>query len=193
MGVSLAERLAREGRAVTLITPFATPAPYMQWTEEHQMMIPRLHALEVELVVGHAIDEVSPEGARGHLIEYPAQERTWTAGAIVLATGRVPDTQLYRTLQEDSDSLSSAGIEALYRIGDCVAPRPQVADAIFDGHRLAREIDSADPMKPLPWIRENRVLGTEDRDYDQIVGHGTPVQPCSAVHSHDVHTTGRTR
>jgi dimethylamine/trimethylamine dehydrogenase len=86
MGVSLAERLALEGRSVTLITPFATPAPYMQWTEEHQMMIPRLHELEVEMVVGHAIDEISPEGARGHLIEYPAQERTWPAGAIVLAT-----------------------------------------------------------------------------------------------------------
>ncbi|HEV7941448.1 MAG TPA: FAD-dependent oxidoreductase [Solirubrobacteraceae bacterium] len=191
MGVSLAERLALEGKAVTLITPFATPAPYMQWTEEHQTMIPRLHELDVELVVGHAIDEVSPEGARGHLIEYSAKERTWTAGAIVLATGRVPDTRLYRALQRDPDGLRSAGIEALYRIGDCVAPRPQVADAIFDGHRLAREIDSDDPMTPLPWIRENRVLGTGDRDYDQIIGHGTPVQPCSAIGSRDSDAAGR--
>ena len=36
------------------------------------------------------------------------------------------------------------GIEALYRIGDCVAPRI-IAEAIFDGHRLAREIDSENP------------------------------------------------
>jgi dimethylamine/trimethylamine dehydrogenase len=51
--------------------------------------------------------------------------------------------------------LEEAGIQALYRVGDCIAPRPQVADAIFDGHRLAREIDADDPATPLPWIREH--------------------------------------
>ena len=44
----------------------------------------------------------------------------------------------------------SEGIEAVYRIGDCVAPRI-IADAIFDGHRLAREIDSENPAVPLPY------------------------------------------
>jgi dimethylamine/trimethylamine dehydrogenase len=45
------------------------------------------------------------------------------------------------------------GIEALYRIGDCLAPRT-IAENIFDGHRLAREIDTPDPATPLPYIRE---------------------------------------
>jgi hypothetical protein len=39
------------------------------------------------------------------------------------------------------------------RIGDCVAPN-FISEAIFDGHRLAREIDSDDPAHPLPFIRE---------------------------------------
>jgi dimethylamine/trimethylamine dehydrogenase len=47
--------------------------------------------------------------------------------------------------------------EALYRIGDCVAPR-LVAEASYDGHRLAREIDSDDPATPLPYTRERIVL-----------------------------------
>jgi hypothetical protein len=43
--------------------------------------------------------------------------------------------------------------EALYRIGDCVAPR-MISEAIFDGHRLAREIDGADPARALSFARE---------------------------------------
>ena len=49
--------------------------------------------------------------------------------------------------------LRAAVLPALYRIGDCVAPR-LLADAIWDGHRLAREIDSSDPAMPLPHHRE---------------------------------------
>ncbi len=46
----------------------------------------------------------------------------------------------------------------MYRIGDCVAPRP-LADCIFDGHLvLAREIDTDDPSTPLPYIRELTVV-----------------------------------
>jgi dimethylamine/trimethylamine dehydrogenase len=61
----------------------------------------------------------------------------------------------------------NGGIE-LYRTGDCVAPR-LVTDCIFDGHRLAREIDSPNPAEPLPHIREHRILGATDEDYDNVV------------------------
>ncbi len=48
-------------------------------------------------------------------------------------------------------------MEAVHAIGDCVAPR-LIADAIFDGHRLAREIDSPDPSRPLPYLRERPLV-----------------------------------
>jgi dimethylamine/trimethylamine dehydrogenase len=38
-----------------------------------------------------------------------------------------------------------------------VAPRI-LADAIFDGHRLAREIDGEDPAVPRAWKRERAAL-----------------------------------
>lgn len=44
-----------------------------------------------------------------------------------------------------------------------------VADAVFDGHRLAREIDSEDPASHLPFVREIRVLGLREEDYDGVV------------------------
>ena len=53
------------------------------------------------------------------------------------------------------------GIEAVYVIGDAAAPR-MIVDSIFDGHRLAREIDSPHPAMPLPFIRERRLWGSTD-------------------------------
>ena len=50
----------------------------------------------------------------------------------------------------------AARLEAVYRTGDCVAPR-WLVDTVFDGHRLAREIDSPDPAVYLPTLRERVV------------------------------------
>jgi dimethylamine/trimethylamine dehydrogenase len=181
VGVSLAERLALEGKRVTYITPLASPGPYLSYTGEDQMMTPRLHELGIELFTGHVVGGISPSGANGHLREYPSKTVNWEADSVVLVTQRVPNDALYRDLGRDPALLHDAGIDAVYRVGDCVAPRQQVADAIFDGHRLAREIDSDDPMKPRPWIRENRVLGATDGSYDQIVGRDVPIRPSSEL------------
>ena len=36
-----------------------------------------------------------------------------------------------------------------------------IADAVFDGHRIAREFESENPQYPLPWIRERQIWGGE--------------------------------
>jgi dimethylamine/trimethylamine dehydrogenase len=168
MGVSLAERYAREGRRVVYVTPRNGVAPYMHHTGEDQLMIPLLVELGVELFRDHAVTGVEP-GVISGLPRIPGgQAVTWEADSIVLVTQRNPRSELYRTLKARSDEWSDAGIQAVYRAGDCVSPRPQVADAIFDGHRLAREIDSPDPATPLPWIREERFIGASDADYDAM-------------------------
>ena len=66
----------------------------------------------------------------------------------MLVTQRRSDDALYHALVADPGD-----VEGVYRVGDCVAPRI-LADAIFDGHRLAREIDQPDPAVALPWLRE---------------------------------------
>jgi len=78
------------------------------------------------------------------------------ADGIVLCTQRLSDDTLYHQLRADEQALRAQGVEALYRIGDCVAPR-LIADVIFDGHRLAREIDTNNPATPLPYKRERMV------------------------------------
>lgn len=82
----------------------------------------------------------------------------------VLVTQRYSDDGLYRALKADPAALEQAGIVAVHRIGDCYAPN-FIAEAIFSGHRLGREIDSTHPDRPLPFIRERRLLNPSDDDY----------------------------
>ena len=76
--------------------------------------------------------------------------------AVILVTSRASNDALYRELKGRSAEWAAQEIQDVYRIGDCHAPR-QALNAIFDGHRLAREFDSAHPQFPLPWIRERQV------------------------------------
>ena len=64
--------------------------------------------------------------------------------SVVLCTQRLSNDSLYRELKADPAALEREGIEALYLIGDAQAPR-MIVDSVFDGHRLAREIDSPNP------------------------------------------------
>ena len=64
---------------------------------------------------------------------------------VILVTSRTPEEAVYQELRRRPEALKQNGVEAVYRIGDCLAPRLYVADAIFDGHRLGREIDTANP------------------------------------------------
>ena len=75
------------------------------------------------------------------------------ADAVVLVTQRLSNDALYHELAQGERDF------ALYRTGDCVAPR-LIADVIFDGHRLAREIDTENPAVPLPYKRERSVMAT---------------------------------
>jgi dimethylamine/trimethylamine dehydrogenase len=79
------------------------------------------------------------------------------ADAVVLVTQRLSDDALWHELRSDPDALGREGVEVLHRIGDCVSPR-LIADAIFDGHRLAREIDRDDPAEWVPIRREGPLV-----------------------------------
>jgi dimethylamine/trimethylamine dehydrogenase len=97
-----------------------------------------------------------------HVFDEDGHERTWDADAVVLVTQRRSNEALYRELKDvvGFDALRQEGVDACYRIGDCVAPR-LIADCVFDGHRLAREIDSDNPEVPKPFLRERKVIERE--------------------------------
>jgi dimethylamine/trimethylamine dehydrogenase len=157
MGASLAEKLVRDGQRVTLVTPYPTVGPYMAFTTEAIYMHKLLRHLGVELVTEQVLGRIEAGAVTGGTPSHPARS-VWDADSVVLVTQRVSSDAIYRDLRSAPDRLEREGITGLYRIGDCIEPR-LIAECIFDGHRLAREIDSDDPAKPRATIRENLVLG----------------------------------
>ena len=125
--------------------------------------------LGIEVVPHHLVTRIEPGMVEGQHVHDELPTTSWSADAIVLCTQRLSDDRIYRALEARPDDLRTAGISGLYRIGDCVVPRI-AAEVVFDGHRLAREIDAEDPATPLAFIRERRVLGHSDGDYDAVIG-----------------------
>jgi dimethylamine/trimethylamine dehydrogenase len=162
MGVSLAEKLAAEGKQVTIMTHLGHHAPYMHFTLEAPNMHRRLHHLKVEMVTYQMPTQIGNGGLTSAHIYDEEHVTEWEADAVVLVTQRRSNEALYRELKDKVgiDALHGEGITGFYRIGDCVAPR-LTADCIFDGHRLAREIDSDNPEVPLPFKRERAVIERE--------------------------------
>jgi dimethylamine/trimethylamine dehydrogenase len=110
----------------------------------------RLHELGIGQRRGVMLRAIEPGLVRGE--DEFGQPLQLEADAVVLVTQRLSNETLYLELKAQ-ETLSAEGVEAVYRIGDCVAPQ-LIADAIFDGHRLAREIDTETPARPLPFRRE---------------------------------------
>jgi hypothetical protein len=143
MGPGVAELLAREGLEIELATPFDVVAPFAAETLEDVLTRERLHEAGVRMrrnvtLTGIEPGRLSGEDEFGEPVELDAD-------GVVLVTQRLSRDGLFHALAGER--------EGVYRIGDCVAPR-LIAEAVFDGHRLAREIDSSQPEVALPYLRE---------------------------------------
>ena len=180
-GVAMAELLADRGSAVTLVTPFPEASPFSDHTLEadnlRRLLIEK--GVQVRPLCWVADAESGPEAVltlasnygEGHLLAFPpvpghsprtplGEPEQLACDTVVLVTARRSDDALYSELQARAAEWPAHDLQAVWRIGDCRTPR-LIQQAVFDGHRLAREFESADPMKPLPYIRERRIWGEE--------------------------------
>lgn len=139
MGGALAEKLAREGHPVTLVTPYPQVSGWTVYTDEQGFVQERLMGLGVTILPQHGIAEQGPDHARascltsGKTLEIPCE-------TLILVTGRLPDEALWQAL---SDRANTA------RVGDCLTPS-SIADAVYSAHRFARLLGEPD----LPPKRE---------------------------------------
>jgi dimethylamine/trimethylamine dehydrogenase len=140
---AIAELLAREGREVELVTGFETIAPFCAETLEDVLVRARLHECGVEMRTGAVVTGI--ESGRVVGADRDGEPLAIAAAGVVLATQRVSSDALFHELD--------ARRSGVFRIGDCVAPR-LLAEVVFDGQRLAREIDAGDPEVALPYLRE---------------------------------------
>jgi dimethylamine/trimethylamine dehydrogenase len=173
-GIGLAERLRREGHDVVYVTPFGNAGSYTMHTGEYPNVARRFHELGIVVMTETMVTSVSPgevsvEYVFGEGIRHfpaangqvrPSDHRRVTsigAGSIVLAGARWSNDELFRGLQVRRHEWDSFGVQGVFSIGDCVAPR-HLAEVVFDGHRLAREIDEPDPSVAKPYLRERRLI-----------------------------------
>ncbi|HEY3613747.1 MAG TPA: FAD-binding protein [Gaiellales bacterium] len=143
VAAALAELLAREGREVELVTGYDAIAPFCAETLEAALVRARLHGCGVAMRTGTVATAIGERSLA--CVDADGDAREIAAAGVVLVTQRVSSDALFHELD---------GVrERSFRIGDCVAPR-LLAEAIFDGHRLAREIEGDDPEVALPYLRE---------------------------------------
>ena len=153
MGVSAAQQLAGAGHAVTLVTDALEFGGYMKYTLDQAFILRDLTRMRVTMLPATTVDVIEPGTVHVSNVWDPSMEDTIEVDSVVLSTQRAPRDHLYRALIADVERMRENDIEDAWIIGDASAPRA-LSEAVFDGHRLAREIDSPNPGIALPFIRE---------------------------------------
>jgi dimethylamine/trimethylamine dehydrogenase len=138
MAAVLAEKLARAGCQVTLLTPAPLIAYWSQFTLEQARVERRLLELGVALYPRHVPTLVGPGGVTiAHTLT--GHEHELACDALVLVTDRLPNDGLYQALRP---ALAAGQLQSLRVIGDAEAPGI-IAQAVFAGHLAAREFEEA--------------------------------------------------
>jgi dimethylamine/trimethylamine dehydrogenase len=151
VGPGVAELLAGEDLSVCVVTTFPVLSPVSDETLEGDMLRADVHRRGIGVRRGLTITGIEAGSVRGH--DEHGEPWSLRCDGVVLVTQQASDDALYRELAGDDAALARAGVQAVHVIGDAVAPR-LVSEAVFDGHRLAREIDRPDPSQPAPYRRE---------------------------------------
>jgi len=158
LGALVAEKLQGEGHAVTLVTTASKVSSWTENTLEQHRIQARVLELGIEVATAHTIVQIHADQVDCACV-YTNRPRTVPAGSVVMVTSRRPDNQLYLALMENPEKLTSAGIRSVSAIGDCSNPST-IATAIYEGHRVARELDAAPVDPDMPFRREQIALAS---------------------------------
>jgi dimethylamine/trimethylamine dehydrogenase len=149
MGGVLAELLAREDHAVTLVTPAAVASSYTKASLEQKAIQARLLKLGVRIIANHAVSAI----ARDHVTldcVFTGEPVRLEAGACVLVTSRRPVDGLWHALEGQGVAAS--------RAGDCFGPGT-IAAAVHSGRKFAEAFGKPTPdFLDLPFRREVTAL-----------------------------------
>jgi len=151
VGAGMAELLRLEGYDVLLATSLPRVSPTSDASLEGDFLRQHLHDLGVEFATGVVVHEIADGEVRGETEFGDA----WSAvcDGVVLVTQQQSDDALHRELVADPVALAASGVRQVLLIGDAAAPRLP-SEAVFDGHRVARDIELDDSTAPRPWLRE---------------------------------------
>lgn len=150
LGGVLAEKLARDGLDVTLVTPEPEVSAWTHNTDEQETIQAHLIEIGVQIETATALSAVGEDFVELECI-YSEREREQATQSVVMITSRNPNDSLYAELEAEY---------SIERIGDCNAPGT-IAHAVYAGHRYAREMDAA-PDADIPFRREHALAPPKD-------------------------------
>jgi dimethylamine/trimethylamine dehydrogenase len=140
MGGVVAEKLARNGNDVTLVTPSYLASAWTDNTAERERVQARLIGLDVRIEANTGLAGLDGERVRLECV-FTGRERETRASTVVMVTARESREALYRELVDRID---------VVRIGDCLAPGT-IAACVRSGHEYAQEMDAE---RDMPFRRE---------------------------------------
>jgi dimethylamine/trimethylamine dehydrogenase len=143
---AIAEQLAKSVGDVTYVTTAGNASAWTFMTNE----LPLVHrALVAAGVPIHTLQRVTAFDGEAVTIAdvYSGTEKRLACASLVIVGVRVPRDDLYRTLVARGPDLEKAGIAAVTRVGDALAPGA-IVHAVHSGHRYAREFDTAPAAAP---------------------------------------------
>jgi len=182
-GIGMAELLADQGKDVTIVSEAHIVASFLERTRETANLQRMMHEKGIHEKPMHWVEKFEVNGNEVHAdlfyVYRDGYQRSLTPNpeggiprrvgtevetvafdTVVLCTSRRSNNELYDELLKRRDEWEENEIEAIYRAGDCYAPR-LLPDAMFDGHRIGREFESDNPQRPQPIIRERQIFGHE--------------------------------
>ena len=139
IGNAIAEKLRSEDKEVSYVTSAAEPAGFLLLTMEQHKVIHRLMEIGAPIERLKILNEIRDDsavfdcahGGNGLEIE---------AGSVVIVTGRLPNDELFLSLENKVAELDGSKVKSVDRIGDCEAPSI-IATAVYEGHKYARRLD----------------------------------------------------
>ena len=157
-GGALAERFARAGHEVHLVTPATMVSAWTEQTLEQSRIQARLIELGVHLHLAQEIAAAVPAGdglalTLNSVYTAAAAPRTLACASLVMVTMRDPEDALHQALLAREGEWAAAGMRSVQCIGDALAPG-LVAAAVFAGHRAAREFGAEPDPDAVPFERE---------------------------------------
>jgi len=137
MAGALAQRYLQAGHAVSYMTPAPMISQWTTMTDEQGFIQKRLLSLGIKTIFTQKIDQVNNGVLHGRCI-YSDQIFAHSFENLILVTGRQANDLLFDKLNANTTT----------RIGDCFVPS-SIADAVYSGHKLARELGQ-DPAQIVP-------------------------------------------
>ena len=154
MGGVLAELLVSKGCLVDLLTPAPQVSYWTEFTLEQQKIEKRLLGLGIGLHTRHLLKEIKQGKV---VVEDEPKGLTYDilCDAVVLVTDRISQDEMFYQLLP---AVESGKLKTLKLIGDAEAPNI-IAQAVYSGHKVARTIDTPEPIDETPFKVEGIFLG----------------------------------